>query len=109
MSDTVHRVVELPCTQEEAWDFIIDPSWLGDEGEVTTEEGSEGWVRDGEDTKYLYVEEVIEGERFVYRWASFTEEPSRVEIELAPSPSGTSIDITESPLSARMMASLAHR
>jgi activator of Hsp90 ATPase-like protein len=109
MRDILHRVVELPCPVEEAWDHVLDPSWLGDEGEVDTTEGGEGWVRDGEDTKYVFVEEVIEDERFVYRWASFIDEPSRVEIELAPTSDGTRVEIIESPLRASMRASLALR
>jgi hypothetical protein len=106
MRDILHHVVELPCSVEEAWEYVLDPSWLGDEGDLSAEEGGEGWVRDGEDTKYLYVEEVIEDERFVYRWASFIDEPSRVEIELSPTSEGTRIEIIESPLRATMRASL---
>jgi uncharacterized protein YndB with AHSA1/START domain len=109
MRDILHHVVELPCPVEEAWECILDPSWLGDEGDLDAEVGGEGWVRDSDDTKYLYVEEVIEGERLVYRWASFTDEPSRVEIELSPTREGTRIEIIESPLQATMRASLALR
>jgi hypothetical protein len=109
MRDILHRVVELPCPVEEAWDHVLDPSWLGDDGEVDVHEGGEGWVRDGDDTKYLLVEEVIDEERFVYRWASFVDEPSRVEIEFSPISEGTRIEIIESPLQASMRASLALR
>ncbi|HWD96041.1 MAG TPA: SRPBCC domain-containing protein [Acidimicrobiales bacterium] len=109
MRDILHRVVELPCPVEEAWDHVLDPSWLGDDGEVDVHEGGEGWVRDGDDTKFLLVEEVIDEERFVYRWASFVDEPSRVEIEFSPISEGTRIEIIESPLQASMRASLALR
>ena len=109
MRDILHRVVELPCPVEEAWDLVLDPSWLGDAGEVDTQEGGEGWVRDGDETKFVFVEEVIEEERFVYRWASFVDEPSRVEIELAPTSEGTRIEIIESPLRTSMRASLTVR
>jgi len=109
MRDILHRVVELPCPVEESWDHVVDPAWLGDEGEVDTREGGEGWVRDGDETRWLLVEEVVEGERFVYRWASFSDEPSRVEITLSPTSEGTMVEIIESPLQATMMASLALR
>ena len=109
MRDILHHVVELPCPVEEAWKCILDPTWLGDEGDLSAEEGGEGWVRDGEDTKYLYIEEVVEDERFVYRWASFIDEPTRVEIELSPTAEGTRIEIIESPLQATMKATLALR
>ncbi|MGA7834535.1 MAG: SRPBCC domain-containing protein [Acidimicrobiales bacterium] len=104
MKDILHRVVELPCTVEEAWDHILDPSWLGEDGELDPVPGGEGWVTSDGETHYLLVEEVDEDERFVYRWASFTDEPSRVEIDLAPTSAGTRIEIIESPLNARMMS-----
>lgn len=109
MRDILHHVVELPCSVEEAWEHVLDPSWLGDEGALVAEPGGEGWVVDGDETKYVLVEEVEEGERFVYRWASFSDEPSRVEIVLAPTTEGTRVDILESPLSMSMRASLALR
>jgi hypothetical protein len=109
MKDILHRTVELPCPVEETWDIVLDPSWLGDEGEVNAEEGGEGWVREGDETRWMLVEEVVEGERFTYRWASFIDEPSRVEITLSPTDEGTRVDIVESPLQATMKASLALR
>jgi hypothetical protein len=109
MKDILHRTVELPCPVEETWDIVLDPSWLGDEGEVNAEEGGEGWVREGDETHWMLVEEVVEGERFTYRWASFIDEPSRVEITLSPTDEGTRVDIVESPLQATMKASLALR
>jgi hypothetical protein len=109
MKDILHRTVELPCPVEETWDIVLDPSWLGDEGEVNAEEGGEGWVREGDETRWMLVEEVVEGERFTYRWASFIDAPSRVEITLSPTDEGTRVDIVESPLQATMKASLALR
>lgn len=100
MSDCVQREFEVPCDLEAAWDHVIDPSWLGEEGEVDLRPEGEGWVRDQGTTRYLVVEEVDEQRRLVYRWASFTDAPSLVEIELAPSSAGTRISITESPLQA---------
>ena len=105
MSDILYRELELPCSVAEAWAHVIDPSWLGDDGELDTVTGADGWVSSGDDTRYLIVEEVDEARRLVYRWASFCDEPSRVEIELTPVPSGTRISISESPLQAMAMAS----
>ena len=109
MRDILHRTVELACPVEETWDLVLDPSWLGDEGEVNAQEGGEGWVREGDETRWMLVEEVVEGERFTYRWASFTDEPSRVEITLSPTDDGTRVDIVESPLQATMKVSLVLR
>lgn len=109
MRDILYREVDVPCDVEEAWRHVIDPAWLGDKGELDAVPGGEGWVNDGEETKYLVVEEV-DGERhLVYRWASFTDEPSRVEIDLEPTSKGTRISIRETPLEARAMASLCAR
>jgi uncharacterized protein YndB with AHSA1/START domain len=109
MRDILHREFELPSTIDETWNYLLDPSWLGDDGELDAEVGGEGWVRDGEDTRWMLVEEVVEGERFVYRWASFLDEPTRVEITIAPTSEGTRVEIVESPLQASMRASLALR
>ena len=101
MIERVQREFEVPCDLEAAWNHVIDPSWLGEEGELEARPDGEGWVRDRETTRYLVVEEVDEQRRLVYRWASFTDAPSLVEIDLAPSGAGTRISITESPLEAR--------
>lgn len=104
MKDIAHHVVELPCSVEEAWGFILDPAWLGEAGAFDAVPGGEGWVTSDGDTKYLVVEEIDPEERFVYRWASFTDEPTRVEIAVAPSSGGTTVEIIESPLEAKMMS-----
>ena len=106
MKDILHRELEVPCSVEEAWMHVTDPTWLGDEGELHANTGAEGWVTSDGDTHYLVVEEADEAHRLVYRWASFSDEPSRVEIELEPVPTGTRISISETPLQARAMASL---
>ena len=82
MRDILYRELEVPCSADEAWTHVIDPSWLGEDGEWDAVAGGEGWVTSEGDTRYLVVEEVEEARRFVYRWASFSDEPSRVEIEL---------------------------
>ena len=109
MSDILYREFEVPCTLDEAWDHVVDPTWLGDEGELEPREGAEGWVLSDGDVKYLLVEEAQEARRLVYRWASFSDVPSRVEIELAPGVDGTRISISESPLAANAQACLALR
>jgi len=109
MNDMVHREVELPCSSEEAWDHVTDPSWLGENGSLDALEGAEGWVNDGGETRYLVVEEVEVERRLVYRWASFTDAPTRVEIDLEPSGGGTRISITERPMEIKALAGLACR
>ena len=55
------------------------------------------------------MEEVDEENRLVYRWATFAEEPTRVEIGLTPIPEGTRITISESPIEVKAQASLVLR
>jgi hypothetical protein len=109
MSEIVVREVELPCEVDEAWRHVADLGWLGDSAEVDSVPGGEGWVRDGDQTRYVVVEEVDESRRFVYRWASYTDAPSRVEIDLEPVAGGTRVSIVERPIEARAQASLALR
>ena len=63
--------------------------------------GAEGKVIDDGEDRFLLVEEVEAARRLVFRWASFGDPPSRVEIELAPFGAGTRIKITEMPINAR--------
>ncbi len=109
MTDIVQKEVELTCSPGEAWEQITDPAWLGGEGDMPTSTGDEGWVSDGEVTRHLIAEEVVEEQRYVYRWATFADAPTRVEIELTPTSEGTHISISESPLVARAQASLVLR
>jgi hypothetical protein len=107
MSNSLYREVEIPCTLEEAWLQVTDPSWLGDHGEIDFFPGGEGWVSEGPTTRFLVVEEVENERRFTYRWASYIDAPSRVEIDLEPSSQGTRITIAETPMQAKAMASLS--
>jgi hypothetical protein len=106
MGDIIHRELELPCSPSEAWEHVVNPSWLGDDGELPTTPGGEGWIHDEDGIHYVIVEEVDEHERYVYRWATFDDAPSRVEIELAPIGDRTRISISESPLDVKAQASL---
>jgi uncharacterized protein YndB with AHSA1/START domain len=104
MTETVEREVDLPCAPDEAWEYIIDSAWLGDDGEMEVVPGAEGKVIDDGEERFLLIEEVEPAERLVFRWASFGDPPSRVEIELKPLDEGTKIKITEMPISARAQA-----
>lgn len=106
MTEIIHREFELPCSPSEAWDHVLNPTWLGDDGELPTTPGAEGWVRDDDGVHYVIVGEVDEYERYVYRWATFDDAPTRVEIELEPIGDRTRISISESPLDVKAQASL---
>ncbi len=104
MTDTVQREIDLPCAPDEAWEYIIDPAWLGEDGNLEAVPGAEGKVIDDGEERFLLVEEVEPAQRLVFRWASFGDPPSRVEIELAPFDTGTRIKITEMPINVRAQA-----
>jgi uncharacterized protein YndB with AHSA1/START domain len=101
--------LDLPCSPREAWEHVIDPSWLGDDGDVPMVPGADGWIAEGDEVHYLIVEEVDDENRLVYRWASFADEPTRVEIKLTPTGEGTRISISESPIEVKAQASLVLR
>lgn len=109
MSETTHLEVDLPCSTQQAWEHVLDPTWLGDAGEIDPTPGTEGWVEEDGDTRFLLIEEAVEAERLVFRWASYRDEPTRVAIELVPLAEGTRVTITEMPLSARAASLLALR
>jgi uncharacterized protein YndB with AHSA1/START domain len=109
MSDILHREIEVPCTIEEAWEHVTSPQWLGDDGELDVTAGGEGWVREDGEYRFLIVEEVETERHLAYRWATFVDPPSRVDIDLTSTETGTRISITESPIRARAQAHFALR
>ncbi|MHB8379643.1 MAG: SRPBCC family protein [Acidimicrobiales bacterium] len=106
MKDILQREVDVSCDVESAWQRVVDPLWLGDDGEFDVVPGGEGWVSEGEETRFLVFEEVVDERHLSFRWASALDAPSRVDIDLEPTQGGTRISISESPLEARAMASL---
>jgi uncharacterized protein YndB with AHSA1/START domain len=66
--------------------------------------GGEGQITEDGTVRFIAVEEAEPARRLVFRWASFQDEPSRVEIQLEPVTVGTRIVITEMPIGARAQA-----
>jgi uncharacterized protein YndB with AHSA1/START domain len=104
MRDIVQREVDIPCPPEEVWEYVTDPAWLGSDGTLDLVPGGEGRVTEAGTVRFITVEEVEPAQRLVFRWASFQDEPSRVEIELEPVTVGTRIVITEVPIGAKAQA-----
>jgi uncharacterized protein YndB with AHSA1/START domain len=98
MSDSIVTEVELDLPPDEAWEHIIDPAWLGDDGHISAVPGGEGEVIDDGQLHVVVVEEVERPDRFAFRWATFDEPPSRVEIDIVESDGGSRVVITETPL-----------
>lgn len=103
MNETVTTEVELDVPPNEAWEHVVDPSWLGHEGTIIAEPGAEGEVVEDGDLRVVVVEEVDRPGRFTFRWSSFDDPPSRVEIEIIESERGSRVIITETPLVPMIM------
>ena len=86
----------------DVWRALTDPEsmgeWLGRPVELTLEPGAEGTIGDdGDEAVVLVVEEVDDQRRLVFRWASATEAPTVVELDLRPDGRRTHLTIVERP------------
>ena len=106
MTDVIQRSIDVPAAPEKVWPHVTRPAWLSEDGELDPHPGAEGWIEDGDAIRYLVVEEVDEPHRFSFRWASFVDEPTRVEIDLTAIEGGTRVTVTEFPLHATPPAQL---
>jgi uncharacterized protein YndB with AHSA1/START domain len=100
MSESTRQEVVIEGELDRVWQEVIDPSWLGSDGALDPTPGAEGHVIDEGQLRVLVVEEVVPAERLVFRWASFEESPSRVEIDVVPCGTGTRVTVTETPIVA---------
>ena len=86
----------------DVWRALTEPEsmgeWLGRPVELTLEPGAEGTIGDdGDEAVVLVVEEVDDQRRLVFRWASATEAPTVVELDLRPDGRCTHLTIVERP------------
>jgi uncharacterized protein YndB with AHSA1/START domain len=113
--DTAYRVeTEFDADPATVWRALTEPEsmgeWLGRRVEFTLEPGAEGTLggddvdRDGDldpegdrVATVLVVEEVDDERRLVFRWASATEAPTVVELDLRPVGRRTRLTIVERP------------
>jgi len=110
--DTTYRVeTEFDADPSTVWRVLTEPKsmgeWLGGPVEFTLEPGAEGTLGDddadidrdsGDVATVLVVEEVDDERRLVFRWASATEAPTVVELDLRPVGGRTRLTIVERPL-----------
>ena len=106
MTDQIERELELDAPVTTVWRALTDPAWLAqwlaDEVELELVPGGEArFVVDGE-RRAGWIEEISpprEGGpgRLAFWWQAEDGEPaSRVTLELAPTPAGTRLRVTES-------------
>ena len=90
----------VPVSVDEAWESITQAEqleqWLGDDVDIELEPGGEVSVRDGEEERTGFVEEVAAPRRLVFWWSTEGEDSTRVAIELEPADAGTRVRVVES-------------
>jgi uncharacterized protein YndB with AHSA1/START domain len=126
--DAAYRVeTEFDADPSQVWRALTDPDamveWLGRPVEFTLEQGAEGTIGHsaegtighsaegvvgGDDDAIgptvLVVEEVDEERRLVFRWASATEAPTVVELDLRPIGRRTLLTIVERPVRSGLVS-----
>ncbi len=101
----VRRSVEVELDPAEVWELLVDDdersSWFGGPSTLEVAPGGEGSFTDPDGTRrQATVGEVDEGRRLSWTWWPEGDDgaPSRVQIDLAPVPGGTTVVVTEVPL-----------
>ena len=105
----VRREIELEAAPADVWDALTRPElleqWFEAEVELDPRPGGAGrFVEAGGERRSARVDDVDEGRRLAFTW--WPDDPrgepaSRVEFVLTPTPDGTRVVVTESPLTAR--------
>jgi uncharacterized protein YndB with AHSA1/START domain len=107
MTDAAITERDLSIDPRRMWEHMTDPDrlgqWLGGDIELDRPDsvglcpGDEGSIQftGDEHPCVLLVEEVEDGERLAFRWASPTLPPTEVTIDLLPIPAGTRIRVVE--------------
>ena len=96
---------EFDAEPAAVWRALTEPAtmgeWLGRPVELELEPGAEGTIGgDTDEATVLVVEEVEHERRLVFRWASATEAPTIVELDLRPVGRRTHLTIVERPVAS---------
>jgi uncharacterized protein YndB with AHSA1/START domain len=98
---------EFDADATHVWRALTDPEsmgeWLGRPVEIALEPGAEGTIGHGDDpdgATVLVVDEVDAERRLVFRWASATDAPTVVELDLRPIGRRTHLTIVERQIGA---------
>ena len=99
----VKRTATIPAPADRVWEALEHGAWLGDEADLDTRVGGEGYVLDRGELRHVVVESVTPGTQLVYRWWPLSPDgvgqASRVTIDLEPDQEATRVVIVEAPLS----------
>lgn len=110
----VRRSIEVAATPDEVWELLVDDvergGWFGGDTELDAVRGGRGWFTDPDGTRRAaVVEEASPGRRLAWTWWPDEEsgDRSRVDIDLAPTPDGARVSVTETPLVPTAQACIA--
>ncbi len=100
----VHRTVEIVADPADVWELLIDDderaTWFGGETTLDPTPGGIGTFTDPDGTRRTAEVEVVRPERRL-SWVWWEDDDptsrSRVDVELAPTPGGTRVDVIEVP------------
>lgn len=112
-SDDVVRVErEFDADADRLWEAIADPDqlseWWGGDVSVPIEPGADGEASTERGPAYIHVEEVDPPHRLVFRWATELDVPTRVELDVESTESGSRLTVTEMPVSPGVAVASAH-
>lgn len=103
-SDTaVRRSIEVDAEPSEAWAVIVDDDeraqWFGGPTELTPTEGSDAvFTQNDGGRRRATIDAAVPDRHLSWTWRDDEGNAAgRVAIELTPAPSGTRIDVTETP------------
>jgi len=112
MADTVERAIEVELAPEEVWELLVDDEeragWFGGDTHLDVEPGGDGEFTDPDGTRRrAVVGDVEPGRRLSWTWwpDGDPDGASEVRIDLQPTPAGTRVAVTESPLVPSVRAS----
>lgn len=106
---TVRRSIDVDAPLDDVWRVVVDDEeragWLGGPTELTPRRGAPATFTDPDGTRRTgRIDSVVPGRHLGWTWWTDGDDGgaalSRVSIDLTPSPNGTRIDITETPLAA---------
>lgn len=107
----VRRSVTVDAPVDDVWEVVIDDDertgWFGGPTELTPEVGAPAHFTGPDGTRRsARIDSVLPGRHLGWTWWGDDDDgaTSRVTIDLTPSPTGTRIDVVETPLQARACA-----
>jgi uncharacterized protein YndB with AHSA1/START domain len=96
MSERIERDLVLPAAPEQVWEVLVGDGWLADEVQLHLVPGGDASFRSAGEVRHGWVEEVSEGRRLAFWWATGDDAASRVELTLEPlADSGTRVRVIE--------------